>query len=513
MGSGFSEPLFQPRLPPPPLASGLKPARRNDTVHPVLKGLLLTRMHPPKNISRRHALRDVACGFGGLAMGALAHQQATGASARIVHHPPKAKRVIFLFMAGGVSHVDSYDYKEQLFQDDGKMVRFDDARTLAKTRKIIEHRVMKPLWDFEQYGQAGQHVSELFPHTARHVDDLCFLKGMHTEGVAHGPSTLFLHTGSINLVRPSMGSWANYGLGTENENLPGFVSIGPAMGNGGPRNYSNAFLPAAYQGTPVGRAGIPAKEATIRNLTSAHHDPATQRQQFNLLRQLNAEQANRTPEDDKLEAVINSFELAWRMQNNAPDILDLSRESPSTLEMYGIGEKHTDNFGQYCLRARRLSEAGVRYVQVNYTDNTNNPAWDQHSNMPKHIEHARATDKPVAGLLEDLKRRGLLEDTIVWWGSEFGRTPYAQDKGTGRDHNPDGFTVWLAGGGFKPGFSYGETDSHGHHAVEAKVHMHDLHATILHQLGIDHEKLTYRYDGRDFRLTDVFGRVVTDIIS
>lgn len=513
MGSGFSEPLFQPRLPPPPLASGLKPARRNDKVHPVLKGLLLTRMHPPKNISRRHALRDVACGFGGLAMGALAHQQATGASARIVHHPPKAKRVIFLFMAGGVSHVDSYDYKEQLFQDDGKMVRFNDARTLAKTRKIIEHRVMKPLWDFEQYGQAGQHVSELFPHTARHVDDLCFLKGMHTEGVAHGPSTLFLHTGSINLVRPSMGSWANYGLGTENENLPGFVSIGPAMGNGGPRNYSNAFLPAAYQGTPVGRAGIPAKEATIRNLTGAHHDPATQRQQFNLLRQLNAEQANRTPEDDKLEAVISSFELAWRMQNNAPDILDLSRESPSTLEMYGIGEKHTDNFGQYCLRARRLSEAGVRYVQVNYTDNTNNPAWDQHSNMPKHIEHARATDKPVAGLLEDLKRRGLLEDTIVWWGSEFGRTPYAQDKGTGRDHNPDGFTVWLAGGGFKPGFSYGETDSHGHHAVEAKVHMHDLHATILHQLGIDHEKLTYRYDGRDFRLTDVFGRVVTDIIS
>ena len=513
MGSGFSEPLFQPRLPPPPLASGLKPARRNDKVHPVLKGLLLTRMHPPKNISRRHALRDVACGFGGLAMGALAHQQATGASARIVHHPPKAKRVIFLFMAGGVSHVDSYDYKEQLFQDNGKMVRFDDARTLAKTRKIIEHRVMKPLWDFEQYGQAGQHVSELFPHTARHVDDLCFLKGMHTEGVAHGPSTLFLHTGSINLVRPSMGSWANYGLGTENENLPGFVSIGPAMGNGGPRNYSNAFLPAAYQGTPVGRAGIPAKEATIRNLTGAHHDPATQRQQFNLLRQLNAEQANRTPEDDKLEAVISSFELAWRMQNNAPDILDLSRESPSTLEMYGIGEKHTDNFGQYCLRARRLSEAGVRYVQVNYTDNTNNPAWDQHSNMPKHIEHARATDKPVAGLLEDLKRRGLLEDTIVWWGSEFGRTPYAQDKGTGRDHNPDGFTVWLAGGGFKPGFSYGETDSHGHHAVEAKVHMHDLHATILHQLGIDHEKLTYRYDGRDFRLTDVFGRVVTDIIS
>ncbi len=469
------------------------------------------------NISRRHALRDMACGFGGLAMGALAHEQACAgmpaANSRILHHPPKAKRVIFLFMAGGVSHVDSYDYKEKLFQDDGKMIRFDDARTLAKTRKIVEHRVMKPLWNFEQYGQTGQHVSELFPHTARHVDDLCFLKGMHTEGVAHGPSTLFLHTGSINLVRPSMGSWANYGLGTENNNLPGFVSIGPAMGNGGPRNYSNAFLPAAYQGTPVGRAGIPAQEATIRNLIDFNNSPAEQRNQFELLRQLNAEQAGRMPGDDKLEAVISSFELAWRMQNNAPDILDLSRESPSTLEMYGIGEKHTDNFGQYCLRARRLSEAGVRYIQVNYTDNSNNPAWDQHSNMPKHIEHARATDKPVAGLLEDLKRRGLLEDTIVWWGSEFGRTPYAQNKGTGRDHNPDGFTVWLAGGGFKPGVSYGKTDSHGHHAVEQQVHMHDLHATIFHQLGIDHKKLTYRYDGRDFRLTDVYGRVVSEILS
>ena len=336
---------------------------------------------------------------------------------------------------------------------------------------------------------------------------------MHTEGVAHGPSTLFLHTGSINLVRPSMGSWTNYGLGTENQNLPGFISIGPAMGNGGPRNYSNAFLPATYQGTPVGRAGIPAEEATIKNLITLESNPAQQRRQFELLRQLNAEQAARSPGDDNLDSVINSFELAWRMQSNAPDILDLSQESPATLAMYGIGEKHTDNFGRYCLRARRLSEAGVRYIQVNYTDNTNNPAWDQHSNMPKHIEHARATDKPVAGLLEDLKRRGLLEDTIVWWGSEFGRTPYAQTKGTGRDHNPDGFTVWLAGGGFKPGGAHGNTDSYGHHAVEGQVHMHDLHATILHQLGLDHKRLTYRYDGRDFRLTDVHGKVVKEIIS
>lgn len=409
--------------------------------------------------------------------------------------------------------MDSYDYKESLFKNDGKMMRFDDGRTLAKTRKIIEHRVMKPLWEFKQYGQSGQHVSELFPHTAQHVDDICLLKGMHTDGIAHGPSTLFLHTGSINMIRPSMGSWVNYGLGSENNNLPGFISIGPSMGNGGPRNYSNAFLPSFHQGTPVGRAGISAKDATIKNIRARHLSAEDRREQFELLKKINQEQLSKSPADDKLETVIKSFELAWRMQNNAPDILDLSKESPSTLKMYGVGQKETDDFGQYCLRARKLSEAGVRYIQVNYTDNSNNPAWDQHSNMPKHMQHARATDKPVAGLLKDLKQRGLLEDTIVWWGSEFGRTPYAQDKGTGRDHNSDGFTVWLAGGGFKNGHSHGNTDDFGHHAVEGRIHMHDLHATILHQLGLDHEKLTYRYDGRDFRLTDVHGKVIHEIIA
>ena len=470
----------------------------------------------PHHLNRRQALSSLSCGFGGLALGALAQNQSRAGSpfsTHPFHHQPKAKRVIFIFMAGGVSHVDSYDYKESLFKHDGKMMRFDDGRTLAKTRKIIEHRVMKPLWKFKQYGQSGQHVSELFPHTAQHVDDICLLKGMHTDGIAHGPSTLFLHTGSINMIRPSMGSWVNYGLGSENDNLPGFVSIGPSMGNGGPRNYSNAFLPSLHQGTPVGRAGISAKDATIKNLKPLHSSPKDQREQFELLKKINAEQLSKSPNDDKLETVIKSFELAWRMQNNAPDILDLSKESPKTLEMYGIGQKETDNFGQYCLRARKLSEAGVRYIQVNYTDNSNNPAWDQHSDMPKHMQHARATDKPVAGLLKDLKQRGLLEDTIVWWGSEFGRTPYAQDKGTGRDHNSDGFTVWLAGGGFKNGTSYGNTDNFGHHAVEGRIHMHDLHATILHQLGLDHEKLTYRYDGRDFRLTDVHGKVIHEIIA
>ena len=468
------------------------------------------------NIDRRQTLNNLACGFGGLALGALAHKNTIASNNTpkdFFHHRPKAKRVIFIFMAGGVSHLDSFDFKESLIKNDGKMMRFDDARTLAKTRKIINHRVMKPLWKFKKHGQSGRDVSELFPNIANHVDDLCFIKGMHTNGIAHGPSTLFLHTGNINLIRPSMGSWINYGLGTENDNLPGFVSIGPSMGNGGPRNFSNAFLPSSYQGTPLGRAGIPAKEATIKNLVNQNLNHQDNLEQFKLLQKINAEQLSNYPNNDKINSVINSYELAWRMQSNAPNVLDIKNESPSTLEMYGIGQKETNDFGQYCLKARKLSEAGVRYVQINYTDNTNNPAWDQHSNMPKHMDHARATDKPVAGLITDLKQRGLLEDTIVWWGSEFGRTPYAQDKGTGRDHNSDGFTVWLAGGGFKQGFSYGETDEFGHHAVEGKVHMHDLHATILHQLGIDHEKLTYRYDGRDFRLTDVHGKVVHQLLS
>lgn len=429
------------------------------------------------------------------------------------HVVPRAKRVIFLFMQGGPSHVDMFDYKPLLAKDNGKLRRFDDARVLANTKEIKEHRVFKSRWRFRQYGDCGQHVSELFPHIAQHVDDLCFLKGMHTEGVAHGPSTLFMHTGSINLVWPSVGSWLLYGLGSENENLPGFVTIQPSMGNGGPRNYSNAFLPAVYQGTPVGRAGVSAEVAKIQNLSNELLSVGEQQEQFELLRALNAEQLSRRPGDQELEAVINSYELAWRMQKHAPDVLDLSNEPEHIRKMYGIGEKGTDDYGRECLMARRLAESGVRYIQVNYGDNTNNPRWDQHSNIQEHATHAFNTDKPVAGLLSDLKQRGLLEDTLIWWGGEFGRTPYAQNNGTGRDHNPDGFTVFLAGGGVKPGFSYGATDEYGHHAVERKVHMHDLHATLLHLLGLDHERLTYRYAGRGFRLTDIHGRVVRDIFA
>ncbi len=467
----------------------------------------------PLNFTRRHALHTLGCGFGYLALADMAARAAVNPLApKQPHFPARAKRIIFLFMSGGVSHVDSFDYKPRLAQDDGKMMDFDDLRSIAKTGKSPQMRVMNSLWNFGQHGQSGLWSSDLFPEMSKHADDLCVIRSMHTEGIAHGPATLFLHTGTTNFIRPSMGSWVNYGLGTENESLPGFISLAPALGNGGPRNYGNAFLPAVYQGTPIGRAGIPAKESSIRNLQPAR-TPEEAKRQFDLLRDLNAEQLSRKPGESELEAVINSYELAWRMQGAAPQVLDLNGESPETLALYGIGEEKTDNFGRQCLLARRLCESGVRFVQVNYADNSNNPAWDQHSNLKKHGDHAKAVDKPVAGLLEDLKQRGLLDDTIVWWGGEFGRTPYAEKNGTGRDHNPAGFSIWLAGGGFKRGVTYGETDEFGHHAVVNKVHMRDLHATLLHALGLDHEKLTYRYAGRDFRLTDVYGHVVHDLFA
>ena len=463
-----------------------------------------------QNLTRRRALKNVACGFGYLALAGLL-RGTNPLAPKLAHFAPRAKRVIFIFMQGGPSQVDTFDYKPLLREKDGQMIAFDDARTIANTRQRgTAQRVLKSPWSFAQHGQSGRWASELFPHMARHVDDLCFIHSLQTEGVAHGPATLFLHCGATTLIRPSMGAWINYGLGTENQNLPGFVTVSPSAGNGGARNYGPAFLPPVYQGTALGRAGAPATEATIRNLGPI--TPEAKRR-YEFMRELNAEQLKRHPGDQELEAVIQSFELAWRMQSHAPEAVDISRESAATLALYGIGEKPTDDFGRQLLMARRLCEAGVRYVQVTYGDNTANPAWDQHSNLPKHADHARAVDKPVAGLLADLKARGLLEDTIVWWGGEFGRTPYAEKNGTGRDHNPGGFTVWLAGGGLKPGFAYGETDEWGHHAVKDKVHMHDLHATILHLLGIDHETLTYRYDGRDFRLTDVHGNVIKELIA
>ncbi|MFT5497249.1 MAG: hypothetical protein ACI9TH_002655 [Kiritimatiellia bacterium] len=468
-------------------------------------------------ITRRSALQQAACGFGSLALAGMCAdtvQAANPLAVRNTHHRPRAKRIIFLFMQGGPSHVDTFDHKPMLYKNDGKKMPFDDARTIAKTGKhATSERVMKPMWEFKQYGESGRRVSELFRETAKHSDDLTFIHSMHTEGVAHGPATLFLHCGSTSFVRPSFGSWATYGLGSENNNLPGFISLGPSSGSGGSRNYGSAFLPAAHQGTAIGSEGKLDPGATIRNLSNAHLSVNEQRRQLDFLHTLNAKQMKPGSRDPDLEAVINSYELAWRMQNNAPDVLDLRRESPNTMAMYGIGEKATDDFGRQCLMARRLCENGVRFVQVSYGGTGGASNWDQHSNLSEHANHAKAVDKPIAGLLQDLKQRGLLEDTIVWCSGEFGRTPYAQKNGTGRDHNADGFTTWLAGDCLKSGLAYGSTDEFGHKAVEDKVHMHDLHATLLHLLGLDHERLTYRYAGRDFRLTDVHGSVVRGIMA
>ena len=469
-------------------------------------------------LTRREMLQRTACGFGAIALAGI-QQSVQAASPSLnplaalpAQFPARAKRVIFIFMQGGPSHVDTFDYKPSLVANHQKEVdvlgyRFNDFR------KMTKRTMMKPLWDFQRHGQTGHPVSSLFPETAKHVDDLCFLHGMHTEGIAHGPATLFLHTGSVNQVRPSVGSWVSYGLGTENENMPAFVTIMPTERMGGPQNYGNAFLPAIHQGTAIGKADQPIEQVKIAHIANPRLSPGTQQRQFQLLQSLNRSQAAATPNEDNLEASINAFELAYRMQLNAPGLTDLSGESKATQALYGIDEKDTDAFGRQCLMARRMAESGVRYIQVNYSDNDGgNPRWDQHSKMPRHAQHAKAVDKPVAGLLQDLKSRGLLEDTLVWWGGEFGRTPFSQNN-DGRDHNPHGFTVWLAGAGVKPGFSYGATDEWGYVAVQGKTHMHDLHATVLHLLGLNHEQLTYRYAGRDFRLTDVYGRVVKEILS
>lgn len=477
---------------------------------------------------RRNFLSGNACGFGALAVAGIAAQLGVGgrvlhaaASSGGLHHAAKAKRIIFLFMQGGVSQVDSFDYKPLLEKRDGEMAAFDDAREFANRGALgTQQRIMKSPWKFKQYGDSGRYVSELFPNMAKHVDRMAFIHSMHTEGVAHGPATLFMHCGSQNTIRPSMGSWVHFGLGTENENLPGFISIAPSIGNGGARNYGSAFLPSKFQGTPIGKAG--ADELTLEHVrASGQHtgvfaggrEPIDQLSELNRLQMGNLGSSIDSRTVGELDAAIGSFDLAWRIQSTAPDLFEFKNEDEATRRLYGLDQKETASFGQKCLLARRLCESGVRFVQVNYGDNSANPAWDQHSNLPKHADHARAVDLPIDGLLTDLERRGLLEDTIVWWCGEFGRSPYAEKNGTGRDHNPGGFTTWLAGGGIKPGIAYGETDEFGHMAVRDKVHMHDLHATMLHLMGVDHERLTYQYAGRSFRLTDVHGRIVKPIIA
>jgi hypothetical protein len=340
------------------------------------------------------------------------------------------------------------------------------------------------------------------------VDDLCFIHSIHGSNSRHGGALLELHTGSDTFVRPSVGSWITYGLGTENRNLPGFITICPTLTHGGVNNYNAAFLPAAYQGTPVGSAAVPAEQAVIPFIKNADTPRNVQRLELDLLNEMNRERLAQAGPDAALEGRLNAFELAFRMQSAAPELQDVSGETAETLQLYGLDDARTKNFGRQCLMARRFVERGVRFVQC-----THSYKWDQHDHLKRdHANNAAEVDKPIAGLLTDLKRRGLLKDTLVWWGGEFGRTPVAQGR-DGRDHNPHAFTMWLAGGGVKAGSAHGKTDDYGYYAIEDKVHLHDLHATLLHLLGLDHTRLTYRYAGRDFRLTDVHGEVVKELFK
>lgn len=453
-------------------------------------------------LSRRGMLQSAACGFGSLALAGLS--QAAGDGARF-HHSPRARRVIFLFMHGGPSQVDTFDYKPELQNRDGQKLPFAPAKNLDPTA-TRQAKLLGSPWSFQQHGESGLWVSELFPEVARHADDLCVIRSMQSKGQSHGQAVCMLHTGTDNFIRPSVGSWVSYGLGTENEDLPGFVSISPSATHGGPRNYGSAFLPAAYQATTIGRNGKLDESASF-DFLAPRSEGAKQQRKLELLQQMNRDHLART-NHAPVEGMIRSMEMAYRMQTSAPDVIDTTREPEHIRELYGIGNEKTDTFGRQCLLARKFAEAGVRYIQVS-TPNV----WDQHGNLKKgHEKNALAVDRPIAGLLGDLKQRGLLEDTLVVWGGEFGRTPIVQGS-NGRDHNPQGFTMWAAGGGVRGGLAYGETDEFGYYAVKNKVHMHDLHATMLHLMGLDHERLTYRYAGRDFRLTDVYGNVVREILS
>ncbi len=456
--------------------------------------------------NRRQLLRRAGAGFGSVALAALLADQTTATpqagqplTTRLPHFAARAKRVIFLFMPGGPSQVDTFDPKPRLTQDHGKP---SPKLYLGQKRNLLASP-----WKFHKRGESGLEVSELFPHVGSCVDDLCIIRSMVADDVNHPGGCLQMNTGERVATRPSLGAWVTYGLGTENQNLPGFIAIGPGPLIEGARQYGAAFLPAAYQGTFVSDLKNP-----IRNLTNDQVGADRQRRELDALRRLNELHREEREEDSRLSARIESFELAYRMQLQAPETFDLAQESTATQQRYGVDRKETEVFGRQCLLARRLVERGVRFVQLYHTTGGFQP-WDQHSNLKGgHAANALATDRPIAALLQDLKARGLLEDTLVIWGGEFGRTPAAEGT-DGRDHHPYGFSMWLAGGGVRGGLAYGATDEFGWDAVEKPVHVHDLHATILHLLGLDHEKLTYRHTGRDYRLTDVYGNVVKGILN
>lgn len=472
-------------------------------------------------ITRRDVLRSTASGFGYLAFSALAHEQARAEtessvqnplSAKQPHFAPSAKRVIFLSMRGAPSHVDTFDYKPRLNKDDGKPSALGRGGTAAFGRSSGS-RLMGSPWEFSQRGESGLWISELLPEIANYSDELCLLNGMHTDVPNHAPAEVQSHTGSFQFVRPSLGAWTLYGLGTENTNLPGFVALSPPAGTA--TNFGNAFLPAIYQADKIGvsrnnyfRAfNRGAQSPKIANIENPVLDKAAQRRQLDFIKTLNEGKLQRDVYHPEVEGAIESFELAFRMQDELPQLVDIEQESDETMRLYGIDGSETDSFGRQCLMARRLAEAGVRFVELTHQN------WDHHRNLSDALpQRCREIDKPIAGLLADLKRRDLLKDTLVVWAGEFGRTPYSQGS-DGRDHNHKGYTTWMAGGGVKGGFRYGATDEYGYEAVEGRTHIHDWHATILHLLGLDHERLTYRHAGRDFRLTDTAGRVAKEILA
>jgi hypothetical protein len=467
--------------------------------------------------TRRDILKSSSCGFGLLALAGLC-QQAKGSpdassnplAPRAPHFTPKAKRVIFMFMQGGPSHVDTFDYKPGLETDDGK----SPGSVPGKGNR----KLMKSPWKFNKSGESGLPISELFPHLSGHADDLCLLNSLHCDLPNHPQAAVQMHTGNFQFVRPSLGAWVLYGLGSENQELPGFITINPIARIGGAQNYGSSFLPAAFQGTKIGGEGTQLASASVPNIRNADLTKPQQRQQLDLLQKLNQDRLAADKVNPELEGIIESYELAFRMQSAVPKVMEFSDESPATLEAYGIngggggargkgGGGGTDNFGRQCLMARRFAEAGVRFIEVGLG------GWDQHGQLRNRLTaNCTSIDKPIAALLNDLKQRSMLKDTLVIWGGEFGRTPHAQNE-DGRDHNATGFSMFMAGGGVKGGIRYGATDEHGIRSVEDKMHIHDLHATILHLMGLDHEKLTYRYSGRDFRLTDVHGKIATKILA
>jgi hypothetical protein len=467
-------------------------------------------MNAHLRFTRRQWLRQTACGFGALALHGIVGAAPGPLAARMPAMTPRAKRVIFLFMQGGPSQPDLFDPKDYVRRMHGQKISSPLSKNVLQvgTEKFL---ALAPVAPVQPRGQSGTMISDLMPHLASVADEICLLRGMNADNPQHAPAELQLHTGTLTDVRPSMGAWISYGLGTENSNLPSFITIHPMADV---RYYGSAFLPAAHQGTKL-TVPLNDKMSPIENLRDASGNAAVQRERIDLVQRMNRRLIGQLHGDAGMEGMIESMELAFRMQVTTPSLVDISRESAATLKLYGVGEKATDKNGRACLLARKLSEAGVRFVQVTMG------GWDHHGDIRTALPRSCfETDQPVAALIKDLKSRGLLEDTLVVWSGEFGRTPWSQDlSGTspvdkhGREHQPESFCAWMAGGGIRPGLTLGATDDLGYRAVSGKVHIHDLHATILHQLGLDHTKLTWRHIGRDYRLTDVYGEVVKEIIA